>query len=489
MLMIFNLLIGNDVVSVLEGAEASNIYFVQQFLEGALSRDNSIIRLPLKMLMINYKEVGFNLFLLRLPHALILILIFFGFFWWGKKLFGEATVLLTLLVISSNFLVITVSKFVANDVWLLAFELMSFTSLILLLKQPIWKWRILFWLFTILAVCVNPDSALLFSFGMGIFLVFAHPKGKNLLTFYEIAFALLTILLVYFLNGFSWLESGFFFNYNQITIWDYLVANLLGVLPWLAFLPAAIFELFQKLRKREEMAIISIAFLLFSFLSYGLVLQFAFAFLIAKQIENFFKPNYPHSNLVKSFAVLNLLFSFFLVATFLLTGYDTFAEIGFRSRMGVAGVYWAFGFLAVIGLFGNDRKMIVGGMALSGMLAMLLFWTQISPLLENYRNLPVKLANSIEEITSEQKTSVFISKSLIDNRLSTRNEIYFKTKNINYSQLSEADSIQNKTGVFVLDEATYNGLDSIFVKNVDKIEVSGRNNIFEAEQKLWILTR
>jgi hypothetical protein len=238
------------------------------------------------------------------------------------------------------------------------------------------------------------------------------------------------------------------------------------------------------------MAILSFAFLLFSMLSYGLVLQFALAFLIAKQVENYFKPNYPHSNLVRSFGVLNLLFSFFLVATFLLTGYDTFAEIGFRSRMGVLGVYWAFGFLAVIGLFGNDKKMIVGGMGLSGMLAMLLFWTQISPLLEKYRDLPVKLANSIEEISSEQKRPVFIAKSfLIDNNLSLRNDIYFKTKKINYSRLSETDSFPNKKGVFILDEATYNGLDSIFLENVDKIEVTGRNRIFKAEQKLWILIK
>ena len=92
-------------------------------------------------------------------------------------------------------------------------------------------------------------------------------------------------------------------------------------------------------------------------LSFGLVLQFAFAFLIAKQLENYFKPNYPHANLVKSFAVLNLLFTFLLVAFLLMTHYDQFGEIGFRSRMRVCGVYWAFGFLTVIGLFGKSKKL------------------------------------------------------------------------------------------------------------------------------------
>ena len=68
-----------------------------------------------------------------------------------------------------------------------------------------------------------------------------------------------------------------------------------------AFFPAAIVDLIQKLRKKEEMAIISFAFLLFSMISFGLVLQFAIAFMIAKQLENYFKPNYPLADLVKSF--------------------------------------------------------------------------------------------------------------------------------------------------------------------------------------------
>ncbi len=480
----------NDVTSVLEGPEADNIYFAQQFLKGAFSGFDSTFQMPKEMLIKNYEEVGFDLFLLRLPGVLLLILALLGFFWWGKKLFGKATILLTLLIVSSTFLIIPASKFVADDVWLLAFQLMSFTSLILLLKQPIWRWRILFWIFTILGILVNPISALVFSFGMYLFLVIAHPNGKKMLSVWDVLFGLIILSAVYFLKGFEVYSSRSFFHYFNTTPRDYFLAHLIGVLPWFAFLPAGIIDIIQKLRKREELAIISIAFLFFSIMSYGLILQVAFAFLIAKQLENYFKPNYPYTNLVKSFVVLNLFFSFALVSALLLAGYDTFGVIGFRSRMGTGGVYWAFGFLAVIGLFGNNRKMIIGGMALSGSLSMLLFWTQISPLLENYRDLPEKLAIAIDSLSSGTKSQVYFHESFyIDGSLSKRQEIYLNNKNIDSRPLYEIDSLKRETRIFVLEEDAYSKLDSIFVNNLEIIQVDGRNRIFETEQKIWILKK
>jgi 4-amino-4-deoxy-L-arabinose transferase-like glycosyltransferase len=490
LLLVFNLLIVNDFVGVLAGAETNNIYFAQQYIKGVISSFDPTFHLPMSMLIINYGEIGFNLFLLRLPNVLLLILSLLGFFWWGKKLFGMAAVLLTILVVSSTFLVVPISKFVVNDIWLLVFQLMSFLSLILFLKQPVWKWRVLFWGFTILAVWVNPVSALVFSFGMWLFLLIAHPNRKNLINIFDVLIGVVICSTVYFFIDFKVFDSGFFFSYSHTNLKHYFLFHLVSVLPWIAFLPAAIFDLFQKLRKREEMAIILFGFLLFSILSYGLVLQIAFALLIAKQVENYFKPSYPHANLVKSFAILNLLFSFALVAFLMLTGYDTFAEIGFRSRMGVGCVYWAFSFLTIIGLFGKSKKMIVGGMVLCGSLTMLLFWTQIVPLLENYRNLPEKLAIAIDDFSTEKETPVYIQKSFYkDSHLPERNQIYFSNKAINYIRFEEVDSIKNSSGIFVLDDVFYNKLDSAFVNKIEKTQVIGRDHVFDAEQKIWVLKK
>ena len=480
----------NDFISVMDGAEANNVFSVQQLTEGLSESADPIFHLPEFVLEKNYREVGFNLFLLRLPNVLLFILTLLGFFWWGKKLFGRSTILLTILVVASTFLVVPLSKFAIYDVWLLAFQLLGFTALILLLKQAIWKWRILFWIFTISAVFIEPKSALIFSFGMWLFLLFAHPKGKKLISFFDGAMWLAAFSLAYFKGGFFTAGSGYIFHYAHTKFGHYIIANLIGVLPWFAFFPAAIWDLIKKLKKREEMAIISFAFLLFSILSFGLVLQFALAFLIAKQLENYFKPNYPNANLVKSFAVLNLLFTFLLIAFLLLSGYDQFAEIGFRSKMRVGGVYWAFGFLAVIGLFAESKKMIVGGMALSGMLVMLLFLTQIVPLLENYRNLPQKLVAEIENISFGKTPDVYLSgASFSKERHAIRNDIYLKAKNIQYEYPEESDSLQNKTGIFLFDEAAFIKLDTNLWEDYKINQFSGRYFVFDAEQKIWILKR
>ena len=481
---VFNLLVMNDVMSVLEIAEADNIFYAQEVVKGEASLPSLMFQLPASLLIHNYWDVGFDLFLLRLTNVLLLLFTMLLFFWWGKKLFGKATMFLTLLVVFSSFLVISASKFVVNDIWLMAFQLISFIALLLLLKQSSWKWRILFWVSTILAIQVYPLSALVFSFGMGLFLFFFHPNGKRLFNLLDVLLAIISCALVYIFHGFEIHGAGFIFNYVQTNRGEYFLINLIGVLPWLAFLPSAIVDLVQKMRKREEMAIISFAFLLFSILSYGLILQIAFAFLIAKQIENYFKPNYPYTNLVKSFTVLNIFFSFFLVAVFLLTGYETFPEIGFRSRMGACGVYWAFGFLAVIGLFGKSKAMIVGGMSLGGSLTMLLFWTQVMPLLENYRNLPEKLSIEIEKI-SEKETTVYIHESFFDgSKLPVRDGIYFNSRNINWAPLNEKEGIENKSNVLVLNELAYSERDST---KVEEIQIVGRNRIFDTEQTIWVI--
>ena len=476
----------NDYLSLLDSAEVNNIHIAQQAKEADSKSFETVFLLPKMVLEINYRELGFDLFSLRLTNVLLLILTLLGFIFWGEKLFGQSTVLLTSIVVSSTFLVVPVAKFITFDTWLLAFQLMSFITLILLLKQPIWKWRILFWIFTIGALLIEPKSALIFSFGMWLFLIIVHPNGRALFDLYNGLLWLAAFAGLYFLGSWTGDRSGFLFSYTHIEPQKYLLINLLVILPWIAFLPAAIWDLIQKLRKQEEMAIISCAFLLFSALSYGLVLQFAIAFLIAKQLDNFFKTNYPYSNLVKSIAVLNLVFSFALVALFLLTNYDNFGEIGFRSRMGVAGVYWAFGFLAVIGLFGKSRKMIVGGMALSGMLTMLLFWTQISPLLENYRNLAQKLIFEIEKVDSDQESKVYLQKShFLNDDHSKKMTVYLKGKKISYEYFTENDSL--KDGIFILDEAQYSMLDSTFLDGIEKIPISGRSHIFDKKRDVWIL--
>ena len=477
----------NDYLSVMDGAEAFFINVTQQYLEGESMLGFELL-IPIDLLVENYRQVGFDLFLLRLPNVLMFLLVILSFFGLGRKLFGARTMLLSILIVSSTFLIVPVTKFIGLDIWLLACQLIGFLSLILLLKKPSWKWRALFWICTLFAIRTNPNYAAFYSIGMWLFLMIFHPEGKNLRSPLDILLGILAIGFTFLVNTYlGSFQYDWFFEVLFIRPENYFYGNLIGILPWIGFLPAVFWDLFQKLKKKEEMAIILSGFLLFSILSFGLILQVVLALLIAKQIENYFKPNYPYSNLIKSFAVLSVIFSFFVVAFFLMSGYDQFREIGFRSRMGVAGVYWAFGFFGIIGLIGKDRKMMVGGFSLSGMLGMLLFWAQIVPLLENYRNFPLKIVEAIEEVSDKKDEPVFFYEPFFE--LPLRNQIYLRSKKINYSKLDKNQTVEDLNGLLVLSDSMFLKLDSTFLENIGIIEITGRNGIFEEDQKVWVLKR
>ena len=246
----------------------------------------------------------------------------------------------------------------------------------------------------------------------------------------DVVFWIGIIVIACFNGGILSKGEGIYFHHSNLSLKDNYLYQIIAFLPWLGFVPASLWDMIQKLRKREEMAIVLFSLLLFSVISGGLVLQFALALLVAKQIDNYFKPNYPYTNLVKIFAVLNLGFSFLIVAIVLLTGYDSFSEIGFRSKMGTGGIFWAFSFLGVIGLFGKNRNMIIGSMSLCGLLTMLLFWVQIAPILENYRNFPKRLTEEIIKVDDGQNNIVYIDSSVtLLGAKSMRLRVYLESEN------------------------------------------------------------
>jgi 4-amino-4-deoxy-L-arabinose transferase-like glycosyltransferase len=490
LLTILNLLAMNDATSIMDGAEAANVYTAQQHAEGVVSGIFETGGLAGWLAAKNYGQVGFDLFLLRLPNVLLLILTLLIFYGLAEQLFGKQTVMLTILVVCSSFLVIPATKFMVNEIWLLAFQLPGLLSLVFLLIQPSWTWRLVFWLCTAGAVLIQPMAGLVSAFSAWLLLALIHPEGRSLFRIFDIGMWLAIIVATYISGQLSLDYSGFLFYFGSKGIGLYLLANLLGILPWLAFLPAAFVDLFKKLKKREEMAIILSVFMVFGILSFGLVLQVALALLVAKQVENYFKPNYPFASWVKSAAVLGLNFTFILVAVLLLTGYDALPAIGFRSRMGMGGVFWAFSFLAVVGIFMKNKNMIVACMSLSGILAMLLFFTQISPRLEFYRDLPQKMADAIVAASPDQKPAVYIFGDLLENgSLPQGNEIYLKAKKIDYTILTRLEDLNTKSGIFVLDELAYDQLDPELKDSIEKVNITGRDQLLGEERSLWVLKK
>jgi hypothetical protein len=390
----------------MESEEAHNILRVQKQLSNRPSAPASFF--PNTSQYLIYAAFGFKLFWLRMSNVIVFLLLLLGVRIWGRKLFGVRQIVIFMVMMVSSYLLISISKFAVADIPLCAFHTMSFFFLIIVLKQPKIKWQIVYGLFVMGSFFVQPTAAVVYGVGLLLYMIVFHPKGKQLLQPLVLGVWGFFALIFYSIGGFSWNLDGILFSYRSS--WgEFFSWQLLGLLPWLGFLPAALWDLFQKLRKKEEMAIILFGWLIFSILSHAIILEMCLLFLIARQVEGYFKPNYPHKNLVKTFAIFNLIFAFFALLTIMLGGYAVYASFGFRSTVVFAAMYWAFGTMAVIGLFGDSRRMTIGGMALSGAFSLMLFWVQINPILNQFRAFDRVLLSKVDEVdqlvTSEALSS------------------------------------------------------------------------------------
>lgn len=405
-LTLVSLIVMNAYTVIMEPEEAQNILRVQKQLADRPNGPASFF--PNTSQFLIYSAFGFDLFWLRLSNVVVFLLLLLGVRIWGAKLFGVRQIVTFMIMMVSSYLLISMSKFAVADIPLCAFHTMSFFFLIIVLKQPKIKWQIVYGLFVMGSFLVQPTAAVVYGVGLLFYMMIFHPKGKQLAQPLVFGVWLFWGVLFYWLGGFSWNLDGTIFSY-QSSWGEFFIWQIVGLLPWLGFLPAALWELFVKLRKREEMAIILFGWLIFSVFSHAIILQMCLLFLMARQVEGYFKPNYPYKNLVKSGTIINLIFTFFVLLFVMLGGYAVYASFGFRSTVVFAALYWAFGTLGVIGLFGDSRRMLIGGMALGGAFSLLLFWIQINPIINQFREFDSVLLSKVGEVeelvTSEALSS------------------------------------------------------------------------------------
>lgn len=390
------MLIMNEYSTILNEVESDFLLDVQTLLgKGELNPDAKAL-LPVWVDSIIYKSLRFNEFGLRLPNVLVLLMTFLGFYFFGKKIFGLKTTVVTLLVLGSSFLPVNLSKFATGDVWLFGAQLMSFVFMILYLKQPIGKWKWGVWFFVVLGAMIHPLSMFIWSLGLWGYLQIIHPKGENLK-----GLVLLPLLAIVYLPlwyfGFLSLEMPHFLMGIGSDYFKYFfVIALLAVLPWFGFLPASLWDMIQKLRKKEELAIINLGWILFAIFSQSMIIVAAFSFLIAKNLIAYFDKNYPYRRLVKGFTLINMFFTFFGLFALLLGGFMNFQGAGYRSVFGVSILYWFGSMAAVLGLFMHKNSLVTGGMAVSGLMFTWLFWLQVNPLMESQRNFPKQVFQELK---------------------------------------------------------------------------------------------
>ncbi len=378
--LLFNLLLMNDVATLWDGAEARFVW--QSLFEPAPGYfPHGVTALV--------SGGALREFWLRLPGLLLLLGGGGAVFGMLAPVLGRPATGWWLLVLGASLLIPQLAKVASADVWSFAFQWTALAALIRFLKQPGWPWRVSFYLLLLGAMWVDPLSSAFFFILFSGWLYWKHPQGKRLGSLQPWLAVVFSGLLVWGSAWLNWQRTGFYIDWAP---GRYLLLNLLAVLPFLGFAAAGVFDAIAKRRRGEELALILTVWLVAALLAQSLLLQAGLAFLVAKQLQLYFEPNYPYRSWVRAGAVIHLLLVFFLAMGLMLYGFDQFGGVGFRAAMAFGVVYWMTGLVGVIGLFGMNRRFAWGGTILSGLLAATLFWVQLYPLIESRRDVPQRLA-------------------------------------------------------------------------------------------------
>lgn len=399
-----SLFLFNDLMTIWGGAEAS-------WLSASLSEEGTSF-LPLAIMKLLAQTQENFPFVPRVTGAVLFLASVLGFYYIAKPFLGKMVVMLTALLLGAGFLIPVLSKIATLDIWNFAFHFLVYFSMIRFLKQPKLEWRLMFYGLFALSILVQPVSALIFVLGSSTLLWWKHNEGSRLVSLNPWIFGTVITLVFHFAGLLSWKNDWQIFSAYGNDIKQYLLYNLIGVLPFIGFWAGGLRDLVYKLRRNEELAIITASLIVFAFLAQSPVIQVGFAFISAKQMLVFQQENYPFKNWVRTVTILNLILGFVLSVFLMLGGMAEFGGIGFRSGLIFSFMYWAIGIVAVIGMYGGQKRFIIGGPVASGVLCMFIFWMQLYPLIESKRNIPRRAVEHIEKISEQNDLEkIFISNS------------------------------------------------------------------------------
>lgn len=374
LLLAANLLIGNNFTSLWSGAEA--------FLAWRAAQGQAGAHLAEQVLALTQTGAGLDLIAWRMPGAILALLSGVAYYIFSRRLVGQKVVLYTLALCASSLLLPNLAKLGTADIWGMLLPWLAYAALIRYLKQPEWSWQLGFYIVFALAIGVAPLSSLVFIGGAAAWLYFLHPDGQRLWRLNPWAAGLAIAGIAHLAQWLAWDSYAFYFSGS----WGrYLLFNLLGVLPFLGFVASGVWEHFQRLRGKEEFAVLYAGGLLFALLGQSLALQPILAMIAARQMQNYFDGRFPYRGIVKGGGVLHLVAAACGLILILIGGFFLYGGAGFRAGLAASGLYWALSFVAVIGLVGLNRVYVLLGTFFSGILLTTFFWLQFSPLMEGER--------------------------------------------------------------------------------------------------------
>lgn len=374
-LLLINLFIANDAAIIWSGPEAWRIWQLDYSTD--------------------------QLFLLRLPGPIFMILGMTLFWLLGRKIFGERSSLFAVVILGTSLLVPNLAKQAILDTWVLTFQIGSLLGLLLYLKQPKLQWQLLFYTSLLPSLWLAPLNSLL-TFGlMSTAFYFLHPQGKRLWKLMPWLAIALIFGGLYLSGQLHWATDGFFIAYLSKAFYKNLAFQLLAFLPFMGFVISGLWELVQKVKKKEEFSIILLCWVFAAIAGQSLLFSVALALLVAKQMDAYFVKHYPYRSMVKTGFILHLLLAFFGICFLMMRGFYEFKGMGFRAALAFGALYWMPALIAVIGLYGRNRRFVLGGTIFSAAMATLFFWVQLYPLLYTRLNWPEV---AVQDILATAKT-------------------------------------------------------------------------------------
>ena len=462
------------------------VTFAQNITQYGVS---SIPFLPGWIIVEVYQTLGLNEFYLRLPNVLVLLMSFLVFYYGAKRLFGLESTELTLLIVASSFLVPAMAKMATSDIWLMASHLSIAICLIRCIKQNQKIWLFGFYGSLVLAMFIHLISTFIFVLVLLSGLYFFHPKGRMMNKWLLMGPPLL-ILVGLFTDGLSQYGLTLFLGTHIQNVglnwWQYLLVLFLGLLPWLGFVPAVLWDLVKKMRAREELAIIGGCCILAGLLSKSLVPTWFLALFIGKHLMAFLSRKYPYGRSVLFFALTNMVLTFFAAFLMMMSGYLQFESLGFRSAVSVGATYWMFSLLGVIGLLGRNKAMTISGLGASALFAFFLFWSNVYPIIENSRGLSQQLVDRASLLKQDTQNDQLVLQAGLFPELQNL-KVYAREKSGFVIMEQSVDEIytQRQASISIVEKSSEQKWSDKF----DLIELSGRPTLFGEEKTFLIMKR
>ena len=401
-LFIVNTQLLNDVAWIWGGAETTLVEQAQAGTESGLTVD---------ILRISNAANDLNTWGLRFPGLIMVVLAGLIFGWIGYRLFGWNLVLSAVLVWFGNLGLSTLAKIGSSDIWLFFGQTLILMGMLAFLKKPSALYRLITYVGILLATWLDPFSTIILVMVSSLGFVFFHPNGKSYFSLHPWAILGLAMLALWATESLHWSSETFYLGWGRSSWGQFSLWMVISQLPFLGFFVAGVWDSIQKARKKEEWSILQLVLLLAAWSAQSPAILIPISLLIGKHLNDYFLKNYPHGNIIKTVQLLHLVGFFFLATLLMLGGFWQYRGTGFRAGMAFSAVYWMLSFAGVIGLYGYNRRFVLAGLILSGVLATSIFWLQVFPILESQRISRVVI-QQIDNIGTN-RTDVFVDSSLI----------------------------------------------------------------------------